>query len=194
MKRQLAVAAWVATSLAAAAACGADPDARPGDSAARGGVPVGRIGGPAPAFESRRLDGRPVSLAALRGSPVLLNVWATWCHPCQAEIPVLEAIHRQHAAQGLRTVGVTIDDANRADDIRAFARRFGMTYEVWHDPDQSVMPAFSVVGVPTTVLIDRAGRLVWRKTGEVKAGDPALAAALDSVLAPPSGSETRTGS
>lgn len=152
-----------------------------GDSAAAS-RPSGQVGAATPALESRTLDGRPVSLASLRGSPVLLNIWATWCHPCQDEIPVLEALHREYGPRGLQLVGVTIDDDGRTGDIRNFARRFGMTYPIWHDPDQRVMPAFSVIGVPTTFLIGRDGRLLWRKTGEVKAGDPALEAALEQAL------------
>ena len=165
--------------LAATTACGSDERT---DTAA--GSPSAQVGGTAPALESRTMEGAPISLASLRGSPVLLNVWATWCHPCQDEIPVLEALYKRHSAVGLKVIGVSIDDAGRRKDVQAFARRFGITYHVWLDPDQRVMPAFSVIGVPTTFLIDASGRLVWRKTGEVKAGDPVLAAALDSVLGP----------
>ena len=143
----------------------------------------GQTGAVAPVLESQTLDGKPVALDSLRGTPVLLNIWATWCHPCRDEIPVLQALHEQYAPRGLRIVGVTIDDAGSEDDIQSFAKEFGMTYTVWHDPDQRVMPSFSVVGVPTTFLIGRDGRVIWRKTGEVKHGDPVLAAALDSALA-----------
>lgn len=169
-----------ALALYVSAACAPGGDAADSASAERRGAQVGAF---APALEARTLDGAPVALDSLRGAPVLLNVWATWCHPCRDEIPVLEELHRQYAPQGLRVVGVTIDNAGRTADIRSFARQYGMTYPIWHDPDQYVMPAFSVIGVPTTVLIDRAGRLVWRKTGEIKARDPMLAAAIDSTMA-----------
>lgn len=155
-----------------------------GSANGEGGPPArgAQVGAIAPDLESRGLDGQAVSLSGQRGSPVLLNVWATWCHPCRDEIPVLEALHREHAPHGLKVVGVSIDDAGRTADIRRFASEFGVTYTIWHDPDQHVMPSFSVIGVPTTFLIDREGRLVWRKTGEVKAGDPGLAAALGTTL------------
>ena len=166
---------------------GTDGSAAAGDSA-RAPARGAQVGALAPELDSRRLDGERVTLSGHRGSPVLLNVWATWCHPCRDEIPVLEALHRQHGPHGLQVVGVSIDDAGRSADIRRFASEFGVTYAIWHDPDQRVMPSFSVIGVPTTFLIDRNGRLVWRKTGEVKAGDPGLAAALDSTLAVAAGS------
>ena len=145
--------------------------------------PSGQIGATSPPLELQTLDGAQVSLAGLRGRPVLLNIWATWCHPCQDEIPVLEALYGQYRARGLEIVGVTIDGSGRTDDIRDFARRYGMTYPIWHDPDQRVMPAFSVIGVPTSFLISHEGKVLWRKTGEVKADDRSLAAALDSAVA-----------
>ena len=178
MKPPRRVRLAIAVLLAATAACSG---AEGTDTAA--GSPSAQVGGTAPSLESRTMAGAPVSLASLRGSPVLLNVWATWCHPCQDEIPVLEALHKRHSGTGLEVVGVSIDDAGRRNDVQAFTERFGITYQVWLDPDQQVMPTFSVIGVPTTFLIDRDGRLVWRKTGEVKAGDAGLDAALDSVLA-----------
>lgn len=173
----------VMTTAAAAtfpAAC-APADGTGGDSTrppARGA----QVGAIAPDLASRTLGGEAVSLAALRGSPVVLNVWATWCHPCREEIPVLEALHKEHAPRGLKLIGVSIDDAGRTADIRRFASEFGVTYSIWHDPDQRVMPGFSVIGVPTTFVIGRDGRLIWRKTGEVRAGDRALAAALETAM------------
>lgn len=167
---------------AALAACGAESGA--GRAATADSLrPSGHVGAPAPALEGRTLDGRAVSLDSLRGTPVLVNVWATWCHPCQDEIPVLASLYTQYRPRGLEVIGVSIDDDGRTADIRAFASRYGVNYPIWHDPDQRVMPAFSVIGVPTTFLIGRTGRILWRKTGEVKAGDPSLAAALDSALA-----------
>ena len=183
--RGLAVTS-LATALVVVSACtpagdSSEGSAAPGNSArtpARGA----QLGALAPGLEVRTLDGEPVSLGSFRGSPVLLNVWATWCHPCRDEIPVLEGLHQAHGRNGLKVVGVSIDDAGRMRDVRRFATEFGVSYAIWHDPDQRVMPSFSVIGVPTTFLIDRDGRLVWRKTGEVKAGDPGLTAALDSML------------
>lgn len=174
---------FLALLLALPALCACAPG---GESASDSGstpAPSGQLGATAPNLEAKTLDGAPVSLASLAGSPVLLNVWATWCHPCREEIPVLEALHRRYEPKGLRIVGVTIDDAGAGPDIRSFADEFGVTYAIWHDADQRVMPAFNVIGVPTTFLIGRGGKVLWRKTGEVKAGDPGLAAALDSALA-----------
>ena len=139
------------------------------------------VGRPAPAFEATALQGaKPVSLQALRGRPVLLNVWATWCHPCREEIPALQQLH--HARPRLAVVGVSIDDPGQEDEIRAFLRGFGASYDIWLDPEQRVSSIFATVGVPTTFLIGADGTLLWKHVGPVRADDPALNQALDREL------------
>lgn len=140
------------------------------------------IGLPVPAYSALSLSGDSVSLAAQRGKVVLLNVWATWCHPCRDEIPELQAIHEKYAARGLELVGVSVDTESADDAIRAFARDFRMTYPIWRDPGERVSAQFHIVGVPTTFLIDREGVLRWRKTGPIKPGDAALTRALEQAL------------
>jgi peroxiredoxin len=140
------------------------------------------VGAPAPAYASRTLDGDTASLAALRGRPVLLNVWATWCHPCREEIPVLQALHERYSARGLALVGVSVDAEGEAPAIRTFARDFRMTYPIWHDPAERVSTTFLVVGVPATFLIDKQGILRWRRTGPVHADDTSLVRAIEAAL------------
>lgn len=136
----------------------------------------------APALSAVTLDGDSISLADLRGEPVLLNVWATWCAPCRQEIPELQALHERYAPEGLRVVGVTVDSRSAEDDVRAFIREFGMTYEVWWDPDQTSVTRFEAMGVPLTVLIGPEGRIRWRHLGVLAPGDQDLRAALEAVL------------
>lgn len=151
-------------------------------------IPAGHVGAPAPAYRALALDGDSVSLAGLRGRPVLLNVWATWCHPCREELPVLQQLHETHASRGLALVGVSIDAAGDTDGIEEFARQYGVTYELWHDPDNAVSTVFQGIGVPLSVLIDAGGMIRWKHLGPVRANDPALAAALEETL----GGEGRT--
>jgi len=151
------------------------------DAPARGGPP--RLGEPAPEYAAVTLDGgMPVTLDSLRGRPVLLNVWATWCHPCREEMPDLERLHRDRGAAGLQVVGVSIDERGQEQSIREFLHRFGVTYAVWLDPEDRVSPTFALIGVPGTFLIDRQGILRWSRMGPVSADDPALIQALDEVL------------
>lgn len=140
------------------------------------------IGAPVPAYAAASLAGDSVSLEALRGKVVLLNVWATWCHPCRDEIPELQALHERYAARGLELVGVSVDAESADDAIRAFMRDFRMTYPVWRDPGERVSAQFHIVGVPATFLIDRGGVLRWRKTGPIQPGDTTLVRALEEAL------------
>jgi cytochrome c-type biogenesis protein len=113
---------------------------------------------------------------------VLLNVWATWCHPCRDEIPELREIHDRYKARGLELIGVSVDAGGSDDAIRAFMKDFRMEYPVWRDSDERISAQFLVVGVPATFLIDRKGVLRWRKTGPIQPADSSLTAAIESAL------------
>jgi cytochrome c biogenesis protein CcmG, thiol:disulfide interchange protein DsbE len=128
------------------------------------------------------LEGDSMSLSQFDGEPVLLNVWATWCAPCRVEIPELQALHEQHADRGLRVIGVTVDSRAARNDILQFIDEFGMTYDVWWDPDHTVLNRFGGAGVPLTVLIDRDGNIAWRHLGMFQRGDPELLAALERAM------------
>jgi thiol-disulfide isomerase/thioredoxin len=140
------------------------------------------VGIEAPSYAARDLKGDSVSLAVLRGKPVLLNVWATWCLPCKEEIPFLETLHQKHGADGLQIVGVSIDARGDEAKIESFARDFRMTYPIWRDPDERVNARFLAIGVPSTYLIDRDGVLRWKHLGTLRATSPGFQAALEEVL------------
>jgi peroxiredoxin len=143
---------------------------------------LGRVGDRAPDYAAASLAGDSVSIAGLRGSVVLVNVWATWCIPCRKEIPELQALHQEFANRGLRVVGVSVDHGNADADVRAFAQEFGVTYTILRDPAERVSTAFFVPGVPATFLIDRSGIIAWRKLGPFTSSDPELQRALRQVL------------
>lgn len=143
------------------------------------------VGLEAPSYAARSLAGDSVSLALLRGKPVLLNVWATWCLPCKEEIPYLQLLHTQHAAEGLQIVGVSVDVRGDESKIQDFARDFNMTYAIWRDPDERVNSRFLAIGVPSTYLIDRDGVLRWKHLGTLRATTPGFADALEQVLRAP---------
>ena len=153
----------------------------------------GAVGAPAPEYSAVTLAGDSITLASMRGDVVLLNMWATWCHPCREEIPALQRLHESLADSGLRVVGVSVDAGGEAERVAAFAREFGVTYAIWLDPDERVAETFYTIGVPTTLLIDRSGTVRWRHTGPVKDTDPALRRALRDVLAERRGPEASEG-
>jgi cytochrome c-type biogenesis protein len=169
---------YAALASAALTACTNDRPQPAGSSAARS-IDVGDA---VPAYKAVSLDGDSVSLLGQRGKVVLLNVWATWCHPCRTEIPELRKVHAAYAGRGLHLIGVSVDAQGSNDAIRAFMNDFAMNYEVWLDPDERVLSTFLVVGVPATFLVDRDGLLRWRKIGPVEPGDTSLTTAIQRAL------------
>lgn len=168
----------VLTALLLAAGAAACMPAGDGDS---GVVEVGR---PAPRYAATSLQGDSVSLAGLRGDVVLLNIWATWCHPCRTEIPELERLHERYRAQGLQVIGVSVDVGGEDAAVGEFATEYGVTYPVWRDPEGRVSTLFAAIGVPATYLIGRDGTLLWRKVGPVTEAElaPKIEAALGERL------------
>lgn len=141
------------------------------------------IGLPAPKYVSQTIDGDSVSLATMKDKVVLLNVWATWCHPCRTEIPELRDIHARYKDKGLELVGVSVDAEGNDEGIREFMKEFQMDYPVWRDPGEQVSTQFLVIGVPATFLIDRKGILRWRKTGPILPNDTSLTNAIERAIA-----------
>jgi thiol-disulfide isomerase/thioredoxin len=102
------------------------------------------------------LDGAPVSLAALRGHPVWVNFWASWCPPCQHETPVLRDVYRAHADAGLRMIGVSVQEAS-PDEVRRYVQTYDVPYTVAFDGTSAVFHAWRGFGLPTHYLIDADG-------------------------------------
>jgi cytochrome c biogenesis protein CcmG, thiol:disulfide interchange protein DsbE len=123
----------------------------------------------APSFKLNRLDGRgDLSLAALRGKPVVLNFWASWCYPCNQEAGTLEAA-AQHWAGKATVVGVDVRDAT--GDARKFLRQHGISYPVVHDNHDSMWPSYGLTGLPETFFVDPRGRVVGHVAGQISAAD-----------------------
>lgn len=140
------------------------------------------VGEPVPEYSATTLMGDSISLASRKGKVVMLNVWATWCHPCRTEIPELVALHKRYAERGLEVIGVSVDAASADADVKQFMKDFSMDYSVWLDPTDRISTRFLLIGVPTTFVIDRGGILRWRKTGPVAPGDTSLTGVLDRAL------------
>jgi cytochrome c biogenesis protein CcmG/thiol:disulfide interchange protein DsbE len=118
-----------------------------------------KIGGPAPAFSLRRVDAAgKLDLASLRGKPVVLNFWASWCGPCKNEATMLERASQQYRKQGVVFVGVDYNDVT--SDARRFLAHHGVTYPTVQDGSGTIADRYGVSAVPETYFIDRRGRLV----------------------------------
>ena len=118
-------------------------------------------GGIAPPFAAVTLDASPHTrtIADYRGSPVLLNVWATWCDPCREEMPSMQRLYDAYKDRGLKVVAVSIDDAGNEHLIREFAAEHHLTFDILHDSHSAIMTAYQVRGVPQSFLIAADGRI-----------------------------------
>jgi thiol-disulfide isomerase/thioredoxin len=146
----------------------ASPD-QPGWSGPQQAQPTGRLdrsnagkAAPATAFEDP--EGAPASLADFRGRPVLLNLWATWCAPCIAEMPTLDRLAAREADRfHVLTVSQDLDGRNKVEAF--FAKQGYRNLETWLDPQMALMTELPADTLPTTILYDAQGREVWRVVG-----------------------------
>lgn len=122
-------------------------------------------GKPAPSFALETLDGEKVSLADLRGSPVVLNFWATWCTPCLQEHPLLLEAARRYTSRGVTFLGVLYGDEPPA--ARTYLKKHGSAYPTLLDPAHRTAIDYGVGGVPETFFIDRNGQVVLKVSGPV---------------------------
>jgi protein SCO1/2 len=118
-------------------------------------IPAAQPGHPAPTFSLATPGGRYVSLQSLRGHPVLLNFWATWCTACRSEMPRLESWYRKLHGQGITILGV--DDAEGTGAVRDFVHRYGVNYPIALDTNGTVSARYGVSFLPVSVLIDAHG-------------------------------------
>lgn len=137
----------------------------------------------APDFQLPTIDGEPFVLATLRGRVVVLNFWATWCPPCVEEMPSLERLHRALAGEGLAVVGAAGD--GKAADVQSFTRRLGLTFPQLHDEGSAVAHRYRAYGYPTTVVVDRAGRVAAVYLGPAQWDTPDALAHFRELLARP---------
>jgi cytochrome c biogenesis protein CcmG/thiol:disulfide interchange protein DsbE len=141
-------------------------------------IPSPLVQKPAPEFRLTAYGGGDISLAALKGKPVVLNFWASWCYPaCYEEAPLLEATWRKFRDQGLMVVGVDIQD--KEANAQEFIRRFGFTFPNAPDPGSKVSIDYGVYGVPETFFVDRHGRIAYKHVGALT---PALMEAQVQAL------------
>jgi peroxiredoxin len=160
--RALAGAAALALAFAIAAGCGGKQGSGGGQASSAG--PRGAVGTAAPAFSLPDLDGRNVSLADFSGKVVVVNFWATWCPPCRAEVPDFVRLQSKYRARGLAFVGISMD-AEGARAVRPFVEDNNVNYTMLLGNDDVTKAYGGIVGIPTSFLVDRKGRIVHRFDG-----------------------------
>ncbi|GIW08433.1 MAG: hypothetical protein KatS3mg060_3238 [Dehalococcoidia bacterium] len=138
------------------------------------------VGGAAPEFSLPTLDGRTVSLASLKGKPVLLNFWATWCAPCREEMPLIQRAAARYASSGLTVLAIDVQEGEAL--VQPFVDEFGLTFPVLLDKNGEVVSRYRVRGIPTTVFIDRGGIIQSVYLGPMD--ETILESRLNGILGP----------
>jgi cytochrome c biogenesis protein CcmG/thiol:disulfide interchange protein DsbE len=134
--------------------------------------------GLAPDFSMTTFEGSPFSLTEQRGKVVIINFWASWCLPCRAEAPALQAVWERYRDQGVVVVGIAYLDSD--SDARAFIEEFGLTYPNGPDLRTEISRVYRVEGVPETFIINQNGNIANFIYGAVS--ETQLNAVLDGLL------------
>jgi len=127
--------------------------------------PGSLAGAPAASYVVARLGGGEDALDRHRGKVLIVNLWASWCGPCRSETPALERVYEEARARGLLVIG--INEGESSERAGAFAREFGLQYPILLDEDQRYGRAYAALGLPTTLVVDRNGRIVSGHDGEM---------------------------
>lgn len=141
-----------------------NPEGSTASNGKYGAVPI-PVDFPAPQLTLENINAESKSLTDYLGQVVLVNNWATWCPPCKAEMPTLEAYYEDHAEEGF--VIVAVESGEPRDVVAAFARDYNLKFQVWLDPEGASTRAFGNGNLPNSYVIDRTGTVRYAWTGEV---------------------------
>jgi peroxiredoxin len=131
--------------------------AAPAGSTTQGKIPAPQTGFLAPDFDLATRDGQTIKLSALRGSGVILNIWATWCPPCRAEMPALERVHNAYKDQGLVVLSVNATNQDTLSALDAFVTENHLSFLIALDERGVVQKLYAVRSLPSTFFIGRDG-------------------------------------
>ena len=134
---------------------------------------------PAPAFSLVDMDGTVYRLSDIRGRVVIVNFWAAWCPPCREEMPSMQRAWEQLRAEGILMLGINVGEDE--DTIFQFTADYPVDFPLLLDRDSAVTAQWPVRGLPTTFVVDPAGRLVYQAIGSREWDDPALLALIRAL-------------
>ena len=139
------------------------------------------VGAAMPEYSAMWLDGSKFDLASKRDKVVLLNVWATWCGPCREEIPVLQSLHDKFQSKGFDVVGVSVDEGD-IESVKQFVTEQKVTYPIVLDPQGKIANLLQISVLPSSVLLDRHGTIVWKHYQAIPPNDTAGIAELTQAI------------
>ena len=143
-------------------------------------------GDAAPTFGLPRLsDGSMITLEDLRGRVVLVNFWATWCKPCEDEMPAMENLYRELSSHGFELLAISVDDS--AETVEAFREKLGISFPILLDPDQVAARRYQTTGFPESVLVDSEGIIVERYVGPREWDHPDYVRRVQRLMETPEG-------
>ena len=154
-------AAWIALS------------AVPDGSTTAGAIPAPQKGFLAPDFNLQTLNGESLRLSDFRGQPVLINLWASWCPPCRAEMPAMQSVYETYKDQGFVILAVNATNQDSKADAAAFVAEYQLTFPVLLDINGEVSQAYQLRSLPTSFFVNREGIIT-----EVIIGGPMAEALL----------------
>jgi thiol-disulfide isomerase/thioredoxin len=147
---------------------------------AQAGLRVLRQRAAPPDFSLPYLSGGTAALSSLKGKVVLLNFWATWCPPCRAEMPSMEALYRRFKQAGLEILAVNC--AEKTPDVQRFISGNRYSFPVMLDSSGEISGRYGITGIPTTYILDREGKILLRVVGSLRWDDPGIIAAIEALL------------
>jgi peroxiredoxin len=140
----------------------------------------------APAFTLPRLSGgSEMALEDLRGRVVLVNFWATWCKPCEDEMPAMENLYRELSGQGFELLAISVDDS--PETVEAFRQKLGISFPILLDPDQVAARRYQTTGFPESILVDAQGTIVERYVGPREWDHPDYVRRVQRLIEAPNG-------
>ena len=148
-----------------------------GNSIQNGRLPVPQKGFSAPDFTLQTLDGEEVTLSEFNGQIVLINLWASWCGPCRAEMPALQNIHQKYKDQGVVILAVNVTYQDDIASAETFVNELGITFPILMDSNAEVAHLYQLRSLPTSFFVDKDGRIT-----EVVIGGPMAEALLQSRI------------
>jgi peroxiredoxin len=126
-------------------------------SAANNAIAIPREGFQAPDFSLKTLEGDTITLSSLRGQVVLVNLWASWCAPCRAEMPAIEKVYQRYKEQGFTVLAVNATNQDNLEDAQAFVQAHQLSFPILLDLDGSTSRAYQLQALPTSFFIDQDG-------------------------------------